>query len=1316
MSPTIRLLSCLVLLACGRLAAQTTTPEVGGNAPSEFVRSRFTAAYSRNQFYLLTFPTPVADVTKLGTAGVIQLFFDPVKTSNVRLALIKADANASFTVDAAGNIVGGDVYQVLSTMWAYLASANGTSATAPSALNTTGFPTIDTAACAPVGDIGCYYQTFDKKYVLFSYAKALTATAGQNMALREPFYSVWIAAGGLSGLGSAVFAELAVVSPVSASTAIWQQYSNGAIVSVTSGVLNTRVVTVRQPVYDLYVANGGPTGFLGYPTGEARSLANGNFRQAFEGGTIEYAPGGSASLLLPVYDVNVPNAGAPLRLSLGDSTTLNARLFAANGDELSDRPVTWTTSNARVVAIEGGGSGVGLSATLRAVGGGVATIKAVSEGKSSVPITVYVSAPCCQAGEGAPAPSIAQAIVDALNRNKLQVRIPTPTPVRRLGPGHVQEFLDASNAAPYLVAVPDNVTTGYLVRGPILTTYNALGATAGSLGFPLADASPGGRQLFANHSALAGSPVRLVQSGILDKWASLGYETGAAGSPTSDPAPFSTFTASAGYAQSFDQGAIYAASGGALAGRGFFVSGPLYTQFISMSGPGGDLGMPVSDEVIIDGARRQDFEGGLLDLPPGESQVRVTLKNRTPSITATPNPVTAGGRVRLSAGGFPAGAQLRVTVTGQPDFVVSVPSGSFAWESAVPASSASATVQVRAAAVTGESAQGSFRIRSLTDAEPRLSKVGGDGQSGVPGALLAEPFRIALRDSAGNPVPGVPVIFQASPGAAIERFDLLTDTRGEASATLRLPASDAVALATATAARLVVTFQARSAPLSLPNFPKLRQNFQVPLGRGSATIAERGALLASLANIIRFHQDQGQLPLPNGPADVLVLNNYLTGLCTPLASSDGASLCDGFIQPATSDDQIVNLFRIPAFLGGAAGIETGPPTMEAIRDWVASGSPVLVSFRMTAGGAPAGMHHIVATAVAANGGIPAFDPGDFFLRDSVNAFLSEFSAGGRTWSASIASIARIVPRSASTAGFHVRSTEPFTLLSPAGACAPSFPWLDRAATATSNSAQLFLHASCDGAAPQYQLAPPAGAPAVLTITSAASPASTTEIAGSSVYRISGGPQWRPAPQTLEVDVSSPPLNAANLTPDIGPGSLIALFGAGFVAPGLEVAADINGSPAAVSQSSPFRLNVVVPPDAAPGAQFLRIASPLGAAEVPLNLLPAAPAIFESTSGAPLIRNEDGSLNTPETPARRGRPISVYSTGLGLISGGQPALPLRVLFGEVPLEPQSVGLVPELPGVYEIRLTVPPATPPAAHLQLVLQQGGQSSKPVLLAVE
>lgn len=1302
----------LLGLLAGLILAQSTTPTVGSGSPNDFVASRFSAAFGRNQFYLLTYPTPVADVTRLGTAGLIQLFYDPARTSNVRLALIKADANTSFTVDASGNIVGGDVYQVVSTMWAYLASANGTSATSPSALNTTGYPTMDTASCAPLGSITCLYQAFDKKYILFVYSSAVSASAGQNFTLREPFYSVWTAAGGLAGLGPAVFSELSITSPVSLATAVWQRYQQGAILSITSGIQNTRVLTVRQPVYDLYAANGGPTGFLGYPTGEARSLTTGSWRQTFEGGTIEYVPGGAASLLLPVSEVSIPNSGTPLRLKLGEAATVKARLFAANRDELTDRPVTWTTSNSRVVAVDGSG----LSVTLRAAGGGVATVYAVSEGKSSAPVTVYVSAPCCQAGEGAPNQSIAQAIIDAINRNKLQVRIPTSAPVRRVGPGYSQEFLDTVTSARYLIAVPDNVSTGYLVRGAILAAYEAYGGTAGALGFPVADATAGGRQLFANRAALAGTPVRLVQAGILDKWASLGYETGAAGLPVSGPAAYATFTASAGVAQSFANGIVYSASAGAQAGRAYFVSGSLLAQYLAMDGAAGDLGMPVNDEVVIDGTRHQDFEGGTLDLPPGESQVRVTLKHRTPAVTATPNPVTAGGRVRLAAGGFASGSHLRISVTGQPDFTVAAPRGSFAWETAVPASAASSTVQVRAVAASGESAQGSFRIRSLTDAEPRLTKVGGDGQSGVPGALLPERLRVLLRDSSGNPVPGVAVLFQASPGASIEQADAATDVHGQASALLRLPAGDSVALATATAARLVVTFQARSAPVTLANFPAMRQNLALPLGRGPATIAERGALLASLANMIRYHQDRGELPLANGPADVLSLNNFLAGLCLPIAGVDNATVCDGFVQPPGTDEQIANLFRLPAFLGGSADFETGPPTLETIRDWLAQGSPVLVSFRMTAGGAPAGMHHVVATGVAANGGIVSFDPGEFFGRNSINDFLSDFPAGGRMWSGAIASVLRLIPHPAPSAGFFVRSGEPFSLLHAGGSCAPSFAWLDRAANASAAAAKPFYFATCDGLASQYQLASPSGATAVLSLAGLGSPVALAEIGGSPVYRVKGGPQWRVSPQVLELDVTGPPVNAANLLPEIGPGSLTALFGNGFLAEGMEVAAEVGGVPATVVVSSPFRLNIVIPAGIEAGLQSLRISSPLGVAETQVTILPAAPAIFESAGGAALARNAAGALVTADAPARRGASVRLYATGLGLLQSGSLSIPLQVKMEDAIVVPQSVALVPELPGVYEIRFTIPAATAPNVQAAVQFIQADQASKTAYLPVE
>ncbi|MBI5085106.1 MAG: hypothetical protein HZB13_10980 [Acidobacteria bacterium] len=1313
---TFRSAALLAFTLAGPIAAQTTTPDVGSGSPSDFVASRFSAAYGRNQFYLLTSFPPPADVQKLGTTGLIQLFQDSAKTSNVRLALIKADANASFTVAPDGTITGGDVYQVRSTMWAYLASANGTSATAPANLNTTGYPTMDTGACAPIGDITCLYQYFDKKYVLFVHNKSLGAVAGQNFILREPYYTVWNTAGGLSGLGSAVTAEVAVTSLVSGTAATWQQYRNGAIVNMTSGILSGRVVTVKQPVFDLYVASGGPSQFLGFPVAEAQVTPSGTYRQAFEGGTVEYTQGGSASLLLPVSEINISGVSGAVRMRLGDSVAVQARLFAANGTQLTNRTISWTTSNGRVVVIDA----IGPNGTIRAVGGGTAVITAVSEGKSATPVTVYVSAPCCQAGEGAPSPAIAQAITDAINRNKLQVRIPTSGPVRRLGPGYVQEFQDVSTGASYLVAVPEGVATGYLVRGAVLSKYESLGGPAGPLGYPTADGTASGRQMFANKSALAGLPVRLVQGALLDKWAAMGYEGGLAGPPIGDAANFMTFTASAGVAQAFLNGLVYSSTAGAYAGRSFFVGGAFLATYLSLDATAGPLGMAESDEVVIDGRRHQEFEGGSMDLPAGASEVTVEYKARQPKITATPDPVTAGGRVRLAVGGFDAGDQLRVTVTGQPDFLVTAANGAFAWEVAVPTSAASSVVSVRAASTRGPVASGSYRVRSLVEAEPRLVKIGGDAQTGVPGALLPEPIRVVLRDAAGHAVPGVPIVFQASPGASIARADSTTNAHGEALAYLRLPESESIALATATAARQVVTFQARSAPVSLPNFPKLRQAIQQPLGNGSATIAERGALLASLANMLRFHQDRGDLPVPNGPADVAGLNNFLRNACVPLAQTapgSPATLCDGFVTPAGTDEQIVNPWRIPAFAGGAADIEQGPAELETIRDWIASGSPVLVALRMQANGQPAGMHFVVATGVSANGGISSYDPGDYFGRNSVNDFLGEFQLGGVSWSGTLASAIRLTPTPATGTGFLVRGGAGFSLAGLQGACGATLPWLDRTAgPGVPKLARPLVMARCDGASPQYQLGVE-GASEDFSVTTLTSPATYQSFAtiGPSAWRLAG-PSWTPVPQFLELDLQSPPVNAANLLPELAPGSLMTLFGAGLSAPGVELSAEAGGVPVPIVAATPFHANLALPPDLAPGPQTVRIQSSLGQAEVNLDLLPTAPAIFLQSNGRAVVLNEDGRPNSADTPAKRGRPVTIHATGLGALSGRLTAIPLAVFFGDLEVVPQSVTPLGGVPGAYVVQVIVPQTIAPGLDTMVQISQGGHLSQAVSVAIE
>lgn len=213
----------------------------------------------------------------------------------------------------------------------------------------------------------------------------------------------------------------------------------------------------------------------------------------------------------------------------------------------------------------------GASVVVKAVGGGSASILASSEGKSAAAIPVFVTAPCCQVGEGAPSTIIEQAFLDSVTRNRLNLKLPAPTAVRRVGLGYVQEFQDVSGSR-LGIALSDRSPVAYVLSGPILVKYESLGGPAGSLAYPASDATAGGRQLFENSAALAGNPVWLVSGPILIKWAFLNYEAGAAGLPSGDPADFSTFTAATGVAQPFQNGVMYSIAGGAQAGKTRFSS------------------------------------------------------------------------------------------------------------------------------------------------------------------------------------------------------------------------------------------------------------------------------------------------------------------------------------------------------------------------------------------------------------------------------------------------------------------------------------------------------------------------------------------------------------------------------------------------------------------------------------------------------------------------------------------------------------------------------------------------------------------------
>lgn len=1284
--------------------------EIGGGAPSATLTQMFRDAYNRGAFSSLAALPPLALVARWGSGGLIQLFQDAAKTG-ARFALV---ANTTAPVPSGSS----GVFQVLSDVYTYYNSLG---------VNTVGYPTMDTATCQSSDGNPCTYQIFSNNYALFVYKSPLLG--GTSFYVRNNLYLKWIALGGLSGLGAPVDGEVSVTSSLGG-TATRQIYQNGVGFTMTSGAMNGKTYAVGPAINTVYTAQGGYLGSLGFPVSDEIAFADGHSQQTFQGGTVVYTSGSEPQILIPVKSIilNGVQGLTTLSMNYGDSLQLTATTIANNGLEVTGRIVTWVTSNNRVISIQASGA----AATLRAVGGGTANITVLCEGQISPTITIQVAAVCCQVGEGAPNTTVQQAFQDAVTRNRLNVALPAPTAVKQIGGGYTQYLQSAGDGSTtrYLLAKSNQSATAYVVSGNLLAAYEQLGGPGGSLGYPTSDATAGGRQLFEN-GALAGDPVKAVSGVILTKWAQLGYETGAAGAPAGDPSNFLTFMATAGLAQSFRNGVIYGATNVARTGQAYLVSGVILNRYMALGSASGVLGMPLSDEFASDGARRQNFEGGYIDYAPGDTAAQEHVADRSPAVNALPDPVIAGSRVNLSVSGFAPGSRVRVSVSGQPDFEVTAPTGAYVWEVYVPPSAASGAVTVHAADTSGsDAADGSYTIKSVAEARASMIKLQGDGQSGYPGAQLPQPLRVVVRDDAGDPVIGVAVMFEASPGAQIVSAATATDQNGEAQAIVRLPLAESVALFNVRSPDAIgTTFGAIATASSFTNFPKLMQTGDAPVGNGTATIAQKGALLAASAAILRYYQSRGDLPSPNGLADPNTLNTYLKNLCA--ADSVGNQVCDGFL--ANGGDQVVNLWRLGQFVGGAADISVEKTDQVSIRDLVAQGAPVLIALSLTADGVPAGGHFVVGTGVAADGSILIHDPNPTFARASLSDYLAGFSAASHAWQATVTGAFRVVPGTPAPTRFLVASvSQPpalmqnltMTVASVAGACGKAVDITDAAVTGGAipgGAPPVSRFLACDGGQSIYQLSVGAAQPYRVTVTDFSSGGSVQVLSGSSsaIYKVT-----RPAvnlvvaPQDLTLSANAV-VNAASLTNAIAPGGAIAIFGSGFT-DGTGTFIDFDGTSARLLHATPFRLDVQIPESVAPGTHLMQVRSPWGTASRAVNIIETAPAIYSiNVPPQPAVINPDGKVNSPTTPVARGDIVTIYATGLGTTTETADSSvvthPVAATVNGVELPVLFAGLASNYPGVYVVNVRIPVSMPPGLNLALAISQGSTVSNTVSLSV-
>jgi uncharacterized protein (TIGR03437 family) len=1278
----LRFLVCLLGL-CSVGALAQTTYAVGGGLTSD-VQATFVTAYDRGSFSTLV-TVPQGDVTTFGPSGLIQTFTGAYDSTQV-FALVKPDSTDT-----------SNVVQVWSGIYNFYNAGS---------VAAIGFPTADTAYCPTlVSSVAagntCLWQPFSLDFAYFIYAQSLPA--GPYIYTQDPFFTHWNSLGGISVMGPAV-SQAGQVTSQYQSVATKQQFDQGAIYNITGGPAMGLLLGVKEPIYALYVANGADSGTMGFPQTVEQILTNGMHVQDFERGAIQYNPTtGVATLLLGVASVAV-SAGTSIEMYPDESLTVQASLAGAGGVSLSNRLVTWTSSNPTVVQI----SGSGPSVTLVALTYGTATVTATAEGQASSPLIISVTTSfCCQIGQGAPTPAVQQAFEDAVARNGLSVQ--AASGVTRVGSGYVQQLV-SSTGTQYLVAVADSAGAGYVVTGAILASYLPLGGPAGLLGYPLADATAGGRQTF-QFGALAGSPPQLVTGAILSEWQTLAYETGAAGSPTGAVTTFLTFRGTTGNMQSFQNGQILAATSGSLSGQGFFVSGPVLVTYSAGGGPSGNLGAPIGPQTTVGGLLQQNFEGGDITYAPGAAQAIEHDSPRQPIITATPGAVRAGTSVHLVIGGFSNGATVKVTQTGQAAFLVTTASGSYTFDTFLPATTAAATITVTASDTNSTAtAQASYTVYQLSTSLMTISILSGNQQTGAPGALLTQPLVVVVGDQDGNPVAGQSVGFAASPGSQVQPATALTGANGTASATLQMPASAGIALVAAQTAGHFVTFSAQSAAFSVGDFPALSQAVSGTLGNGSDTIQNKGALLTSVASILRYYQGLGALPQTNGLASPTSLNQFLTSFCT--VDGKGNQICDGFVKLGTSPEQTVNLWRVGAFLSNSLSVQIEPFTSTAIGNLVAAGTPVLVALSL----GNLGSHFVVAIGINADGSLQIADPNPVFAQTNLNAYLNGFTAGGQTIQGTVTGAVLLTPQAPISPGFMVASNAPVTLTSSAGSCGPTlqFPGVAAVAGTTPASAPGTLYfGACSGTSGPYELDAGPGA-YNLTFTDLMPNGGRTFASGpppASYEIVSNGQNWSLSP--LAALIAGNVVNAASYTNAIASGGLISVFGAGLA----EASIQINGQAAKVVAASPFQVNAQVPSTVSPGTVQLSVSSANGSAQQQVAIASVAPAIFSVSATQAAITNLNNTLNTPSNPAQRGSYLIVYATGFGAVSSNGAAItPLSVVIGGLIIPTTYAGTSSGGTGLNQANVLLPATMPPGLSLPLYLKQGNVVSNTVTVAIQ
>lgn len=227
---------------------------------------------------------------------------------------------------------------------------------------------------------------------------------------------------------------------------------------------------------------------------------------------------------------------------------------------------------------------------------------------------------------------------------------------------------------------------------------------------------------------------------------------------------------------------------------------------------------------------------------------------------------------------------------------------------------------------------------------------------------------------------------------------------------------------------------------------------------------------------------------------------------------------------------------------------------------------------------------------------------------------------------------------------------------------------------------------------------------------------------------------RPGPGTTAL------VNAASFRQAVAPGSLVTIVGQNLAAAQASaqslplpielagVRASLNGREVPLTFASPEQVTAQLPFFiAASAGASLRLSDAEGGngLDIPINLLPAAPGIFETAAG-PSISRADGQLITASAPARPGEVVSIFLTGLGDVRGAvaagasAPGSPPVIVAARVEVEldlgqrmpPSFAGLAPGQAGIYQVNARLPGDLTTGRHSVAVRANGVRSNEVVI----